>query len=241
MLLLDRSAPYLKQTGRKGLEMKAYWFGNNKLRYSDNREVAIGVTHKVEPPIFLCQRGLHASKKIIDALSYAPYHMLYRVELGGEIIVGDDKVVATERTYLAMFNAQIVLREFARKQALINIEKIKPYCSEKDYGLIFEWLKNGDEKQRSAAWSAAKSAAWNAAWNVKSAESAAWSAVESAKSVKSAVWSAAWNAVESAVWSVVESVESVESVERRAERRAAWSAANKMLEEMIIKKTGWVV
>ena len=193
MLLLDRSAPYLKQTGRKGLEMKAYWFGNNKLRYSDNREVAIGVTHKVEPPIFLCQRGLHASKKIIDALSYAPYHMLYRVELGGEILEGDDKVVATERTYLAMFNAQIVLREFARKQALINIEKIKPYCSEKDYGLIFEWLKNGDEKQRSAAWSAVWSAAESAAWSAESAaESAAKSAAESA--AKSAAWSAAWSA-----------------------------------------------
>ena len=196
--------------------MKAYYFSslNKKLRYGDNRQIRVGQTHKVTGDIKLCQKGLHASIKPLDALKYAPGSMLWLVELSGEIIIGDDKCVASERTYICGFNAEELLREFARKQALINIDKIKPYT--KDYDLIYKYLTTGDKSLKSAAWSAARSAA-------RSARSAAWSVADSAaRSARSAADSAA----DSAAWSAAQSA-----------RSAAWSvadsAANKMLQDMI--------
>ena len=124
-----------------------------------------------------------------------------------------------------------VKREFARKQALINIELIKPYCEAEEYELIVEYLKSGREDLRaaaeSAAWSAARSAAWSAAWPAaRSAARSAESAAESAAgSAESAAESAAWSAAKSAAEYAAES---------------AWSAANKMLLQMIKDATGWL-
>ena len=47
------------------------------------------------------------------------------------------------------------LRLFARKQALLNIELIKPYCGAVDYATIVHYLNTGESAARSAAWSAA--------------------------------------------------------------------------------------
>ncbi len=149
--------------------MKAFYFSKDdkKLRYNDNRICRTGRTHKFKGEPILCEQGLHASRRLIDALSYAPGSYLWLVELGGEIKEGDNKVVATERKYLGGFNAESLLREFARKQALINIKKIHKYCTKKDYDLIVEYLETGNEDIRSAAgsaaWSAARSAARSAA------------------------------------------------------------------------------
>jgi len=197
--------------------MQAFYFSadDKKLRYGDNRQIRKGRTHKVKGEPVLCEHGLHASERLIDALSYAPGGHLWLAKLGGSIVQGDDKLCATERTYIDGFNADKLLREFARKQALINIEKIKGYCSKTDYNIITRWLTTGDIKLRSAARSAAESAARSAA---ESAESAAWSAA----------WSAAGPAARSAAWSAAESAES-----------AAWSAANDMLTKMVKEATGW--
>ena len=145
--------------------MKAYYFSNmdKKLRYNDNRQIRKGRTHKVKGELKLCGHGLHASIKAIDALQYAPSSYLWVVELSGDIVHGDDKIVASERTYLHGFNADKLSRKFARKQALINIEKIKPYTNADDYELIVTYLESGDDNKRSAAESAAESAARSAA------------------------------------------------------------------------------
>ena len=179
--------------------MKAFYFSklDKKLSYGDNRVIKTGVTHKVDGPIEPCVNGLHASKRIIDALKYAPGAHLWLVDLSGEVVVSDDKVCASERKYLAGFNAEKLLREFARKQALINIEKIKPYCSESDHSLIINWLKTGDIKFRSAAYSAAYSAA-------RSAARSAWSAAWSARSAAESAWSAAWSAANDMLLSMLE-------------------------------------
>ena len=202
--------------------MRAYYFSNKdkKLRYGDGRQIRKGRTHKVKGKPVLCGHGLHASKRAIDALDYAPDCYLWVVELGGDIIEGDGKAVATERTYVDGFDAEDLLREFARKQALINIEKIYEYCSKEDYDLIVEYLETGSEDIRSAAESAAMSAA-------ESAERvAAWSAAWSARA---AAWSAAWSAAESAA-------RSARAAAMSAAESAAESAANDMLEGMIAKK-----
>ena len=136
-----------------------------------------------------------------------------------------DKMCATRRTYLAEFDATEVLRTFARRQALINVEKIKPYCSDEQYSTIVEFLETGDEELRSAARSAAAAAASSAVWSAAAAAEYA---------AESPVWSAAQAAVQaaasSAVWSAAQ-----------AARSAASSAANEMLIEMIKDATGWEI
>lgn len=228
--------------------MKAYYFAaeDRKLRYGDGRKIVVGETHTVditEKPLNLCNWGLHASVKPLDALNYAPGSILYVVELSGQIVEGNGKVCAEHRTYLTELDAEELLREFARRQALINIEKIKPYCSDVDYDIIITYLKTGTaelarsallaaELARSAAWSV-KSAVWTAAWSA--AESAAWSAKSAAESARSTAWSvksAAWSAARSAAWSTAWSAaESARSAEESESE--AWSAAGEMLEDMI--------
>lgn len=93
---------------------------------------------------------------------------------------------------------QADLRRFAKDEALINIELIKPYCSKEDYQLILGYLKSYDLENReevlsktdsiaksinkstyhTAAWLAACSATWAADESI--ACSAAWAATRSA-------------------------------------------------------------
>ena len=83
--------------------MKAWYFSDEtrKLRYNDGREIALGVTHEVEGKPVLCEHGLHGSEKILDALEYAPGSIVWYVELDGEMDIGDDKISAQKRMYIA--------------------------------------------------------------------------------------------------------------------------------------------
>ena len=84
-----------------------WWFGTaeRRLGNGDGRPIVIGETHEVDPPLVLCERGLHASEHVLDALQYAPGPMLYRVRLGGKTVKGDDKMCAARREYLAEIDA----------------------------------------------------------------------------------------------------------------------------------------
>jgi hypothetical protein len=165
---------------------------NNNLGYGDDREISVGITHEVDGEIIPCKRGLHLSKRPIDALQYASGPIIYRVKGYGTVIPhGDpiDKYACSRREYIAGgVDASGVLRQFARECALGVIHL---------WGapeIVVQYLNTGDEEIRSAAWytawSAARSAAGFAAW------SAAWSAAGDAAG--SAVWpaarSAAWDA-----------------------------------------------
>ena len=138
--------------------IKAWYFApeGNRLGYGDNRPIRIGLTHTVDCTPKACVQGLHASEHIIDALKHANTSNLYRVELSGKMGVGDDKIAAQSRKYLQHYDVESLLHEFARKQALINIEKIKPYCSDSDYQLICDWLTTGKRSLRDAARAAAR-------------------------------------------------------------------------------------
>jgi len=230
--------------------MKAYYFSctDKKLRFNDNRVIRKGRTHKVTGELKLCFCGLHASKRIIDALDNAPGTYLWVVELSGEILEGENKVCASERTYIHGFNAEKVLRKFARKQALINIEKIKPHCSETDYKLILQFLETGNENIRSAAARAARSAGYAAESAARlagyaaesAAESAAGSAAWSAGSAGSAAWFAAQSAARSAAWFAARSAArfAAQSAARSATRCAVEYAANDMLQKMVDEQLG---
>lgn len=124
------------------------------LRFGDARPIAIGVTHGIDGPIKLCERGLHASVRAIDALNFAPGPIVWRVELSGDVIRGDDKCVASRRTYIAGgVDASKAMRAFARRCALDVAHLWDVPVVARNY------LETGDENIRAAAWAAA----WDAA------------------------------------------------------------------------------
>lgn len=175
--------------------IKAWWFTNSrKLPNGDGRQIRVGRVHKHKGELLICQSGLHASKRIIDALRYAKGSILCRVECSGDVIEQDDKLVCSERKYLAIVDAEDMLRKFARLCALDVIH-----------------LKTGDERAgasdaswaaRAASWAASKAASRVAAWAV--AKDASWAAsraeAEAAPAratrfaVSAAAWIAAWDA-----------------------------------------------
>jgi hypothetical protein len=107
--------------------MKAWHFLNNGmyLGYNDGREIKVGRTLKVEPPIHLCHKGLHASERIIDALKYAQKPLVSRVVLSGEIKAGEDKHVATARRVLWVLDCEKILHEFACRCAVRALKVAK--------------------------------------------------------------------------------------------------------------------
>jgi len=94
---------------------------DEKLRYGDGRHIKVGLTHKVDCKPVLCEIGLHASKSILDACGYASSNILFRVELSGKIVDGNDKSSATARKYIVRIDVESILFEFARKCALAVI------------------------------------------------------------------------------------------------------------------------
>jgi hypothetical protein len=128
--------------------------GQAYLGYADNRIITVGEPVTVEGEPVLCHRGLHASARIIDALEYCPVGdvALCRVELGGTVIHGDDKSVASERTITAILPVEktnALLQDFARWCALQVID----LWDAPD--VVREYLTTGDESLSEAARAAA--------------------------------------------------------------------------------------
>ena len=228
--------------------IKAWYFSDStkKLRFGDDRDIVLGETHEHDGDPVLCERGLHASTKILDALDYAPGNIVWRVELSGKIITGDDKIVATRRKYIAGgIDIEKTLRLFARMQALSVIDKWD--CPE----IVRRWLDTGDESIMSAAESMARFAVLNAAESaaesaaeyvtLNAARAAVLSAARSAaphvalSAAESAVRAAApYVALSAALYAAVNAVRAtVLSVARSAAESPARSAANKMLTKMV--------
>jgi len=141
--------------------MKAWYFsnGDRRLRNGDGREIRLGETHEVSGEIEMCSHGLHASKKLMDALYYAPGTIVYRVELSGEIKKGEDKLVAQKRTYLSGgIDVSETLRKFARMCALdvVGIWEAPE--------VVIRYLKTGDKSMLDTALAAARAAARDDAW-----------------------------------------------------------------------------
>jgi hypothetical protein len=113
--------------------MKAWHFLNYGMRlgYGDNRPVEVRKTLTITGEPRLCERGLHASERLIDALKYAQKPLISRVRLGGTIVKGDDKLVASERTTLWVLDCEKILHEFACRCAVRALKKAKvtdPRC-----------------------------------------------------------------------------------------------------------------
>ena len=167
--------------------MKAWHLVGKTLR--DGRPVpADGEWLEHDGELVMCKSGLHASERLIDALRYAPDSTICRVELDGEILHDDDKVVAMRRRILWRVDGEELLREFARWCALQVIDKWNAP------DVVREWLETGNKELRDAARAAARAAAWDAAGDAAwdAARYAAWDAARYA--ARYAAWAAAWSA-----------------------------------------------
>ena len=136
----------------------AYHFTNEKLR--DGSPIPKrGVWLKHKGAVVPCQSGLHASLHPFDALQYAPGNMLHLVEVRGGIQkINDDKIVARERKIIKTINAEKIMRDFARWNAL-KVLHLWPNPPD----VVMRFLKTGDESLRAAAVDAAVDAAVAAA------------------------------------------------------------------------------
>ena len=147
-----------------------------RLGYEDGRRIRPGhvLTHK--GIIRLCEFGLHASKNILDALSYSHGSSICRVECSGSIIHGDDKLVCTRRKVLYVVEGKDIIGRFSR---LCALDVVDLWDAPK---VVVEFLKTGDESiraaagvaARAAAGDAARDAAWDAAWDAEKKKQATW-------------------------------------------------------------------
>lgn len=150
----------------------------------------VGEWETYEGEVVMCQSGLHASARLIDALDYAPGPILRLVEVEDVVDRENDKLVCRRRKVLAEIDATEILREFARGCAL----QVSHLWDAPD--VVVEYLRTGDESLRAAAWTAAGDAAWAAARTaVRAAAKAAAKAA-----VRDAVWAAVWAAARTAAW-----------------------------------------
>ena len=223
-----------------------HWISADRMtRYDPRMPVVVGETLRVDGRIELCERGLHASVKAMDALRYAPGPICCRVRLGGTIIHGDDKVVASERTVLWMFDATNVLHEMAcisAETALLIANVDDPRCWEAIEAKR-AWLRGEiDDAQLDAAWGAARAAAWAAARD-DAAWGAAWGAARAAARDDAARAAArddaAWDAARDATWAAarVAAWAAAWAAARAAARAAAWDEQNTVF-EMLLNEAG---
>jgi hypothetical protein len=156
--------------------MKAWHFVGSRLR--DGRPVpADGEVLRHNGPVEMCTSGLHASRRIIDALRYAPGPVVCRVECSEIVDEEDDKFVCRERTILWRVDAEDLLRDFARRCALDVIDQwdapavVREYLTTDDEALrVAAWAAawgpgRANEAARAAAWAASGFVAWVAAWD----------------------------------------------------------------------------
>lgn len=95
--------------------------------------------------VAICRSGLHASRRLVDALKYAPGNTLCRVECDGVSAELDDKLVCSSRTIVWRLDAEEVFREFARKVAL----DVADYWDMPDN--VRKFLETGKDNLRVAA------------------------------------------------------------------------------------------
>jgi len=165
-----------------------YWHflpDDGHLRFGTREKVEVGKTIKVDCEPILCEQGLHASRRAIDALRYAPGALVCRVTLGGKIVTAGDKSVGQERTVAWMADATETLHRFACDVARETLDRHAPDF-QAGYVAVetkLRWLAgNATDNELAAARYAARDAAWDAArdaaWDA--ARDAAWCASSAA-------------------------------------------------------------
>ena len=194
------------------------WFGwhflpaDRRLRWGSCEVVEAGRTYRAKGPLVLCENGMHASRRAIDALSYAPGPVVSRVELLGERLDDGDKSCARERLVLWLADATTVLHEFAcamATDALCAAEARGERVDPRLWAAIEtkrRWLRgDATDQELAAARAAARAAAGAAAWDAAGAAAGAavWDAAGAA------AWDAAWDAAWAAAWDAARAAQNV--------------------------------
>ena len=179
--------------------IKAWHFlpDDGKTQHRNRRQVAVGRTYSCRGAIELCENGMHGSRRIIDALQYAPGSIVCEVEIWTGVKEQRDKLVGRHRKVLRMVDATNILHRFAcecAKQAL-TVGGVKDRRCWDAIDVKLRWIEGNatDEElatARAAAWATARDAAWATAW--ATARAAAWAAAWD--TARAAAWAAAWDA-----------------------------------------------
>ena len=134
----------------------------------DGQPLEVGKTYTHEGEIKICESGYHASRRLIDALRYAPGAQISRVECWGDVQEQDDKLVARNRTVLWTIDATMILHEFACRVAEIALSKVTNPDPRSLAAIKAKrkWMKGKISDKdldaaESAVWAAARSAAWS--------------------------------------------------------------------------------
>ncbi len=134
--------------------------------YRDGAPAIAGEWQTYDGPIVLCQRGLHASPRAIDALKYAPSSWASLCEIGGRVVHDTDKIVCSRRKTMWIADATDVLWLSARLSAL---DVLHLWDAPQ---IVRDFLETGDDTLRAAAraatWDTAGPAARSAAWDTES-------------------------------------------------------------------------
>jgi hypothetical protein len=200
------------------------------LAHTDPPQVlTVGTTVHVEPPLVLCERGLHASRHLVDALQYAPGPMLCLVRLGGAVLEGADKCCAETRTILWMANMTQPLRVFARRCAL-DVPYLWSCPAD-----VRVYLETGEGAGRDPA---AARAAWAAVEAASEAE--AWEAMEAWVAVEA--WAAARAAARAvrAAAARVAAARAARAMEAAAAEARAAKAAARAETAALQRYAGWL-
>lgn len=202
-----------------------WWFctKDHMLQFGDRRLASVGETHTIDPDkIELCKFGLHGSIKAIDALRHAPGDHLFYCRLGGKIIHGDDKSVASQRTYLAGgVDVSDVFRKFAKRCALDSIHLWDAPQ------VVVDYLNSDSEELREEVQKAAYSAycdLWGLYYSTNGDRSAAAYAAAAAHAASSMAHDIAWQAAINAIYAATGTSKPKEY--------------NQWLEEMLNEKLG---
>jgi hypothetical protein len=191
--------------------VQAWHFVGKLLR--DGRPVpADGVPLIHDGPLVMCESGLHASERIIDALRYGPGSTICRVVCGGEMLRDTDKLVCRQRVILWRVKGEALLRDFARACA----RDVLHLWDAPD--VVRQYLETGDEDIREAATRPSRMAA-----AVQAAAEAAWAAACAAVA-GSATWAAA-AAVQAWATRAAQAAAVAGTAARAAARAAAEAAA----------------
>lgn len=135
-------------------------------RFEPRQKVEVGTVLTVGCKPELCERGLHASVRAIDALGYAPGPIACRVRVWGDVVLGGDKIAGTHRECMAMVDATNVLHEFSCNvaEAALLLADVTDDRSWRAVEAKRAWMRGEiDDVSMAAAWAAARAAAWEAA------------------------------------------------------------------------------
>ena len=141
--------------------IKAWHFVDDDGKRRDGLVEQVGETYHYEGTPVMCESGLHASRKILDALQYARGFIVRRVECWGKAAEDADKLVCKHRKVLWEKDITNVLHEFACRvaedaltTAMVTDERCWNAIKVKRL-----WLKGeATDKDLAAAWAAGDAA-----------------------------------------------------------------------------------